>query len=148
MGFAPGAVVIVCYSGLVKSLIGKGPRLFTDIGLKLARWHASREHLVDFLQRAVAGFRNEEVDKCGHDNIGAEPDISVLGGPVEIGRVDEVWSGKSAQPVEQEVGGGSDTKDIGSKGIVGVLATNEPGIRGIHGVGEGEEGDEGNHNLS
>jgi|SRR5277367_1485460 len=60
------------------------------------------EHLINFFKRAILSLRNEEEDEdCGGE-IRHEPDVAVLGTPVEIQGIDEVWSSECADPTKQE----------------------------------------------
>lgn len=75
----------------------------TNIALKRPRLHPVLKHLMYLLQRAIPRLRNKEDGEQDEEGIGAEPDVAVLGAPVELRRVDEVGRCEGAQPVANEV---------------------------------------------
>ncbi|KAE8452554.1 hypothetical protein EG329_013813, partial [Mollisiaceae sp. DMI_Dod_QoI] len=63
---------------------------------------------MNLLQRPIPRLRHKENGKNHKQSVRPEPDVPVLGAPVELGGVDEVGRGEGAEPVADEVQGGGE----------------------------------------
>lgn len=96
------------------------------IVLELPCTNTGVEHLIDLLECPILGFGNEEEDEDEGDEVRHEPDVSVLGSPVEIQGIDEVGSGESANPTKQETSTGTETEGIRTEASRRDLTGDEP----------------------
>ena len=106
------------------------------------------EHFINFFKRAILGLRNEKEDEDCGDEIRPEPDIAILGTPVEIQGIDEVRGGECADPTKQESGTGTKSERIGTETLGRDFASNEPcNWTSPATVEEDVDADEGNETL-
>jgi hypothetical protein len=87
-------------------------------------------NLVNLLERASLGLREEEEDPEGANEAGREPNVAVLGTPVHGRRVDKVGRRKGSEPRGKEADRGGETERETPQTLRGNLSACQPRVGG------------------